>query len=84
MLLDGNSFAQTQGVDWAEVLIVGSAEAVEGTPEPARASDLPHAVSVLAEVERTADAKCGRCWRLLPEVKADGGLCNRCSEVING
>lgn len=84
MLLDGNSFAQTQGIDWAEVLIVGSAEAIEATPEPARASDLPHAVSVLADVERTTDAKCGRCWRLLPEVKEDGGLCNRCSEVIHG
>ncbi|HEX6071940.1 MAG TPA: zinc finger domain-containing protein [Sphingomicrobium sp.] len=28
--------------------------------------------------------KCGRCWRLLPEVKADGDLCDRCSGVVNG
>jgi isoleucyl-tRNA synthetase len=28
--------------------------------------------------------KCGRCWRLLPEVEADGDLCNRCEGVVNG
>ena len=26
--------------------------------------------------------KCGRCWRLLPEVEEDGTLCDRCDEVI--
>jgi isoleucyl-tRNA synthetase len=26
--------------------------------------------------------KCGRCWRHLPEVTADGGLCARCEEVV--
>ena len=34
-------------------------------------------------VARTADAKCGRCWRLLPEVPEDGALCDRCEEVVN-
>ena len=28
--------------------------------------------------------KCGRCWRHLPEVAEDGGLCARCEEVVNG
>ena len=28
--------------------------------------------------------KCGRCWRLLPEVEEDGTLCNRCDEVLAG
>ena len=28
--------------------------------------------------------KCGRCWRLLPEVTDDGDLCNRCEGVVNG
>ena len=32
----------------------------------------------------TAHHKCGRCWRHLPEVEADGDLCNRCKEVVNG
>ena len=33
-------------------------------------------------VSRTEDHKCGRCWRLLPEVDEDGDLCARCEEVI--
>jgi len=33
-------------------------------------------------VRKSGDAKCGRCWRLLPEVSADGGLCNRCEDAV--
>ncbi|GGE73389.1 isoleucine--tRNA ligase [Sphingomonas prati] len=33
-------------------------------------------------VHRSEDAKCGRCWRLLPEVTTDGDLCDRCTEVV--
>ncbi|WP_448659614.1 isoleucine--tRNA ligase [Sphingomonas sp. CJ99] len=33
-------------------------------------------------VARTTHHKCGRCWRLLPEVVEDGALCDRCAEVI--
>ena len=33
-------------------------------------------------VARTDFAKCGRCWRLLPEVTADGALCDRCESVV--
>jgi isoleucyl-tRNA synthetase len=35
-------------------------------------------------VAPTTDHKCGRCWRHLPEVKADGDLCGRCDGVVNG
>ena len=35
-------------------------------------------------VSKSAHNKCGRCWRLLPEVTSDGDLCNRCDEVVNG
>jgi isoleucyl-tRNA synthetase len=35
-------------------------------------------------VTKTSKHKCGRCWRLLPEVKEDGDLCARCDEVVNG
>ena len=34
-------------------------------------------------VSKTDNAKCGRCWRHLPEVPEDGGLCARCEEVVN-
>ena len=33
-------------------------------------------------VARTEDQKCGRCWRLLPEVPEDGALCARCADVV--
>ncbi|OYX60500.1 MAG: isoleucine--tRNA ligase [Novosphingobium sp. 32-60-15] len=33
-------------------------------------------------VERSSDHKCGRCWRLLPEVSEDGALCGRCEDVV--
>jgi isoleucyl-tRNA synthetase len=33
-------------------------------------------------VRRTDDGKCGRCWRLLPEVTEDGALCDRCEDVV--
>ena len=36
------------------------------------------------EVKRSDYLKCGRCWRLLPEVTEDGGLCARCTEVLHG
>ncbi|HEX5184312.1 MAG TPA: isoleucine--tRNA ligase [Allosphingosinicella sp.] len=36
------------------------------------------------EVARTETLKCGRCWRHLPEVSEEGGLCGRCEEVVNG
>ncbi|MBT2135185.1 isoleucine--tRNA ligase [Croceibacterium sp. LX-88] len=33
-------------------------------------------------VRKSGDAKCGRCWRLLPDVTEDGGLCDRCEDVV--
>jgi isoleucyl-tRNA synthetase len=36
------------------------------------------------EVTRTDYLKCGRCWRYLPEVAQEGGLCARCEGVVNG
>ncbi|GAA0677019.1 isoleucyl-tRNA synthetase [Sphingomonas insulae] len=33
-------------------------------------------------VARTDYLKCGRCWRHLPEVQADGMLCDRCAQVV--
>ncbi|WP_228242486.1 isoleucine--tRNA ligase [Porphyrobacter sp. GA68] len=34
-------------------------------------------------VTRTSHEKCGRCWRLLPEVAEDGALCDRCDTVVS-
>ncbi|MEO0440853.1 MAG: isoleucine--tRNA ligase [Pseudomonadota bacterium] len=35
-------------------------------------------------VTKTGHHKCGRCWRLLPDVTEDGALCGRCDGVLNG
>ena len=35
-------------------------------------------------VTKTNFQKCGRCWRHLPEVTHDGGLCARCEAVVHG
>ena len=37
------------------------------------------------EIERTADPRCGRCWRHLPSVGAQAAhadLCDRCADVV--
>jgi isoleucyl-tRNA synthetase len=34
-------------------------------------------------VTKTNNHKCGRCWRFMPEVKANGDLDHRCEEVLN-
>jgi isoleucyl-tRNA synthetase len=36
------------------------------------------------KVAKTENHKCGRCWRHLPDVETDGGLDERCAEVVNG
>ncbi|WP_265569975.1 isoleucine--tRNA ligase [Sphingomicrobium nitratireducens] len=33
-------------------------------------------------IKPTTHAKCGRCWRHLPEVEEDGDLCDRCAGVV--
>ena len=34
-------------------------------------------------VSRTDYHKCGRCWRLLPELVEDNALCARCADVVS-
>jgi len=34
-------------------------------------------------VTRSENAKCGRCWRHLPDVADDGDLCGRCDSVVS-
>ncbi len=35
-------------------------------------------------VTKTSHDKCGRCWRLLPDVPEEGALCGRCESVVAG
>ncbi|RJG55441.1 isoleucine--tRNA ligase [Sphingobium terrigena] len=54
-------------VDFAEVAIVARVTMGEGDGISVRPSEWH---------------KCGRCWRLLPEVAEDGALCDRCDDVV--
>ncbi len=33
-------------------------------------------------IEKAKGAKCERCWKILPEVEANGDLCNRCVDAV--
>ena len=45
-----------------------------------RSSDLGEGDDVI--ITKSTDHKCGRCWRLLPDVEEDGALCGRCDAVV--
>ncbi len=71
-------------------VIRSSLEAEVTVPEmPLSATDLAEAFIVAKvskgplAVTRSDYHKCGRCWRLLPEVTADGALCDRCTGVVS-
>ncbi|WP_340265051.1 isoleucine--tRNA ligase [Sphingobium mellinum] len=57
----------SDGVNFAEIAIVARIETGAGEGISVKPSDWH---------------KCGRCWRLLPEVEEDGTLCNRCEQVL--
>ena len=59
----------SDGVNFAEVAIVARVEMGVGDGIVVKPSDWH---------------KCGRCWRLLPEVTQDGALCDRCDSVLKG
>ena len=40
------------------------------------------ALQTKVEIALAAGEKCARCWKVLPEVKFNHGLCNRCEEVV--
>jgi isoleucyl-tRNA synthetase len=38
---------------------------------------------VRVSTDKSHNAKCERCWRYLPDVAEDTGLCGRCDAVVN-
>jgi len=69
-LPDGRDRPNVTSEELAELLIVSEAEIDTVAHGP------------VAVVHRSSYHKCGRCWRLLPEVKEDGDLCGRCEAVV--
>ena len=72
-----------ENVDLAEIAITSGAELLEGTP-PDNAFTLAEVAGIGVVPEHAQGNKCGRCWRILPEVDPDcGDLCPRCVEVVS-
>jgi isoleucyl-tRNA synthetase len=63
--------ARLQTINLAEIFIVSKATAY-----------ISNGDDFEVRIIKTDNHKCGRCWRLLPEVETDGDLCARCSEVV--
>jgi isoleucyl-tRNA synthetase len=72
------------GLDLAEIAITSGIEIVTG-PAPAGVFALDEVAGVGVVSGRADGAKCGRCWRVLPEVGQDKraeDLCHRCADVV--
>jgi len=68
-------------VDIADVLITSKAYIEPGWhPDSDRNPAQSHGVFVA--VSAADGHKCARCWRVLPEVKGEGGLCLRCEDAV--
>ncbi|MDF0487676.1 isoleucine--tRNA ligase [Sphingomonas sp. H39-1-10] len=70
---DGRQNADDFG-DLAEIFIVAKVTVDDERHTVSNAPDV--------SVTRTDYHKCGRCWRLLPEVTEDLALCDRCESVV--
>ena len=70
----------------AEVVVPSNAVPIGFTPEDLSELFITGTVTLAQDdgvsVTKSTDAKCGRCWRLLPEVTEDGDLCGRCTDVV--
>ncbi len=66
----------------SEVFITSSVNVTQGNPFEIREIAWNSARTFGAVAHRSEDHKCGRCWRHLPDVAADGALCSRCDHVV--
>lgn len=69
------------GQDVASLFITSAATIVTDTP-PADAFRLDTVADVAVEFAVATGGKCARCWKVMPEVTADDGICNRCDDVV--
>ncbi|MFZ4761666.1 MAG: isoleucine--tRNA ligase [Alphaproteobacteria bacterium] len=67
--------------DVAEICIT-SRMSVEHRLGAETAFRLPEIAGVAVEMAMAEGEKCGRCWKILPEVSEAGALCHRCEEAV--
>ena len=67
-------------------LCITSDIAVTSDPAPAEAFRLPEVDGIGVVFERASGDKCGRCWKILPDVGTHGhaGVCGRCDTALSG
>ena len=68
----------------SEIFISSEVNILKGNPFERLPVEWNSNKTIGATVFKVDHSKCGRCWRLLPEVVEDGDLCNRCEDVVNG
>lgn len=73
--------AMLESVDLADICITSDITVEVGA---AQGGDFKHedVKGVAVRFAKAAGEKCERCWKVLPEVE-EGGVCNRCSDVIS-
>ncbi|GGY54170.1 isoleucine--tRNA ligase [Parvularcula lutaonensis] len=79
--IEGDLAELAKGVNWAEIAITSQARLGE-TPGASDAFRLGEQPGISVVIEKAEGNKCGRCWRVLPEVPEEGALCGRCKEAV--
>ena len=75
--------AVLRSVQFDDVCITSSIS-LSADPAPAEAFRLPEVPGAAVVFEKAEGGKCGRCWKVLPEVGMPGepGICGRCEAAI--
>ena len=80
---DADMLAAVKSVPFADFCITSSI-ALTGDPLPQEAFRLPEVEGVGVVFEMATGEKCGRCWKILPDVgqHSHAGVCGRCDEAL--
>lgn len=80
-LTDKADYDLVQSVPMADICITSTLVVQQDVNLPEGAYHLDDVAGVAVIVKAADGHKCGRCWKILPEV-AEGGLCNRCDDAV--
>jgi len=69
------------GQDVASLFITSDAS-IMTTPAPADAFRLDIVADVAVGFAQAVGGKCARCWKVMPEVTSEDGICGRCEDVV--
>jgi isoleucyl-tRNA synthetase len=80
---DAGLLAALKSVDFADLCITSALD-LTATPAPEESFRLPEVPGVAVVFELAEGEKCGRCWKILPDVgsHAHAGVCARCDSAL--